>query len=73
MIEILEKAITEIAKLPETQQASMAQWILDELADEERWDRAFEQSLPELEHLGKKALDDYIKGHTEALDPDTLA
>ena len=72
MTELLEKAIAELAKLPESQQESMAQWILDELADESRWDQAFADSLPQLEKLGKKALEDYHAGRTAELNPDEL-
>ena len=72
MIKLLEKAIEELAKLPENQQESMAQWILDELEDEARWDRAFVESLPQLEKLGKKALEDYRAGRTRDLNPDDL-
>ena len=72
MIKLLEKAIEELAKLPENQQESMAQWILDELEDEARWDRAFAESLPQLEKLGKKALEDYRAGRTRDLNPDDL-
>ena len=72
MIKLLEKAIEELAKLPANQQESMAQWILDELEDEARWDQAFAESLPELEKLGKKALEDYRAGRTRDLNPDDL-
>jgi hypothetical protein len=69
---LLEKAIAELTKLPEAQQDSMAQWILDELEDEARWDQAFAGSLPQLEKLGRKALEDYRAGRTRELDPDDL-
>lgn len=72
MTTLLEKAIAELAKLPENQQDSMAQWILDELEDESRWDRAFAASLPQLEKLGKQALEDYRAGRTRELNPDEL-
>ncbi len=72
MIKLLEKAIAEVSKLPKPQQESMAQWILDELEDDARWDRAFAESLPQLEKLGEKALADYHAGRTEELNPDEL-
>lgn len=62
MTTLLEKAIAELAKLPETQQDSMAQWILDELEDETRWNQALAASLSQLEKLGEKALEDYQNG-----------
>jgi hypothetical protein len=70
--ELLEKAIAELSRLSDEEQNSMAQWILDELEDERRWDEAFSNSLPQLEQLAKKALDDYKSGRTQELDPDEL-
>lgn len=72
MTPLLEKAIAELNKLPEAQQETMAQWILEALEDDARWDQAFSHSLPQLEQLGKKAMEDYHAGHTSELDPDTL-
>lgn len=72
MTKLLEKAIAELSKLPEAQQENMAQWILDELQDDARWDQAFSTSLPSLEALAKKALEDYHKGQTYLLNPDEL-
>lgn len=72
MIELLEKAFAEVSKLSEDQQVIFAQWILDELEDESRWDQAFASSLPQIEQLGKKALADYHAGKTKDLDLDKL-
>lgn len=72
MTTLLEKAIAELAKLPETQQDSMAQWILDELEDETRWDQAFAGSLTQLAEMGKKTLQDDKAGRTQELHPDEL-
>jgi len=72
MTELLEKAIAELTKLPEPQQESMARWILEELEDESRWDRAFADSASQLEQLARKALADYDAGRTQELDPDDL-
>lgn len=72
MTELLEKAIAALNRLPETQQESMAKWILEELEDEARWDQAFAESLPQLEKLALKALADHQAGRTQALNPDDL-
>jgi hypothetical protein len=72
MVTLLEQAIAELAKLPEARQERIAEWILAELNDDTRWDTAFVNSLPQLELLGKKALDDHRAGKTQELDPDTL-
>ena len=72
MVELLQKAFAEVSKLPDDEQERFAQWILDELEDETHWDQAFANSLPQLEKLGKKALEDYRAGKTKDLDPDEL-
>jgi hypothetical protein len=72
MTELLEKAIAELSRLPDEQQNTMAQWILEELEDDQRWDAAFANSLPQLEQLAKKALADYRDGRTQELNPDEL-
>lgn len=64
MTELLEKAIAELTRLPDDQQNTMAQLILEELEDEARWDAAFDNSLPQLEKLANKALEDYLKKGT---------
>lgn len=70
MTELLQKAFAELSQLSDEQQDTMAQWILEELEDEKRWDTAFAESLPQLEQLAKKALEDYKAGHTQELNPD---
>jgi hypothetical protein len=72
MTELLEKVIEELSRLPDDQQNSMAQWILEELEDEQRWDTAFSASLPKLEQIAQKALDDHRAGRTRDLNPDEL-
>jgi hypothetical protein len=72
MIKLLEEAIAEVNKLPEAQQEKMAQWILDTLRDEAKWDDAFASTQSQLEQLADKALADYLSGHTQELDVDTL-
>jgi len=41
MTKMLEKAISEVRQLPETDQDAIAQLILEELEDELPWDAAF--------------------------------
>lgn len=38
MTELLQKAITELRKLPEQQQDEVAAWILEKLTDEAAWE-----------------------------------
>ncbi|MDZ4771395.1 MAG: hypothetical protein SGJ24_19905 [Chloroflexota bacterium] len=68
----LSKAIEALSKLPEDRQETMAQWILDELVEEQRWDSAFTGSLNQLAQLGAKALEEHRTGRTQELDPDSL-
>jgi len=44
MVELMEKAISRLTSLPADEQARIAQWILDELEDEQRWNELFKQN-----------------------------
>ena len=72
MTDLLEKAFAEAAKLPEQEQEALAQWILQELESEKRWDELFERSQDILAELGEEALAEFRAGKTQELDPDTL-
>lgn len=41
MTHLLEKALNEVSKLPPEKQDAIAAMILEELADDERWESAF--------------------------------
>lgn len=72
MTELLEKAFTEVAKLPHREQDRMAAWILEEIASERGWDGAFAQSGDELGRLADEALAEHREKKTRILDPDEL-
>lgn len=72
MIKLLEKAVYEMAKLPDEEQEIFARWILEELEDEKRWNELFAKSQDMLSKMAAKALANYRAGLTEVLDPDTL-
>jgi len=72
MTALLERALREVARLPEEEQERIAAWILEELASERRWDESFARSSDALEQLADEALTEYRSGKTEELDPDTL-
>jgi hypothetical protein len=59
-------------QLPETEQDAIAAFILEELEDEARWDRAFSQSQDMLAKLAAEALAEDQAGKTQELDPETL-
>lgn len=72
MTQLLEAAIAELQKLPAPQQDAMAQVILDELADEQHWDRQFEQSQDALARLAAKVRSDIRDGKTRPIGIDEL-
>ena len=72
MTEALEKAFKQISKLPEEEQDTFAEWIIQELESEKRWNQLFEQSQDILEMLADEALQDFRDGKTQELDVDNL-
>ena len=72
MTKLLEKAFAEAAKLPEPDQDRIAAHLLEELADEARWDASFAASASQLERLAAEALAEYKAGRTEELGFDEL-
>ena len=72
MTELLEKAISEIHKLPAEQQDAIAALILDELADEQQWDMAFARSQEKLARLAQKAREDVRAGRVKEIGFDEL-
>lgn len=72
MTGLLERAFAEAAKLSEPEQDALAQWILEELRSEQRWDAAFAASTNVLQQLADEALAEHRAGKTQPLDPDSL-
>jgi hypothetical protein len=72
MTDLLERAFAKASELPEDEQNRIAAALLDELADERKWDEAFESSQNELAALADEARAAYEAGKTEPLDPDQL-
>lgn len=72
MTQQLEKAFAEAAKLSESEQESLAEWILEVIVDEREWDDQFARSHHILDQLAAEALADFEAGSTEELDPDQL-
>lgn len=68
----LQDAFAEAAKLPDDEQDKLAQWVLDELASERRWERTFGASHDALSKLAGGALEEHRRGQTQELDPDRL-
>lgn len=72
MTQLLEKAIDELEKLPNEEQDSFAALLLDELADDARWNDSFRKSEDQLAKSAKEALEEYHAGKTKAEDPSNL-
>jgi len=72
MTKLLEKAFVEASKLSEQEQDTFAAWILEELASERRWEKAFADSTDVLARLADEALAEHHAGQTQVLNPDTL-
>lgn len=66
MTQLLEQALTEVNKLPEPEQDAIASLILNELADERRWQESFARSQGQLAHLAAKVREDIRAGRTQS-------
>ena len=67
MTQLLEKALSQVAKLPASEQDAMAAIVLEELASEKRWAESFEKSQDMLAKLAEKALAEHAGGSTKPL------
>jgi hypothetical protein len=72
MTRALESALAKLATLSVDEQDRIAQWLLDELRDEERWTHQFSASQNALSKLATEARADRAGGRTTELDPDKL-
>ena len=72
MTQLLEHAFNEVSKLSELEQNVLAKWLLEELASERRWEKAFAESEDVLSQLADEALEEHRQGKTRLLDPDRL-
>ena len=67
MTKLLEKALEEVAKLPDSEQDAVAAILLEELASEQRWAASFAMSQDKLAKLAQEALAEYNAGRTKPL------
>ena len=72
MTRLLKQAFEEAARLAETEQDAVGQWLLDELASERRWNDTFGSSHDTLEKFAEEARNDHRASHTRPLEPDPL-
>lgn len=68
MTQLLEKAFAEASKLPDEDQDFVAQIVLDELADEARWQEKFARRPDVLERLADEALAEHARGESQSVD-----
>lgn len=72
MTQLLQKAIAVTSALPETQQDTIAQNMLEEIAAEAKWESSFARSQDALSELAAEALAEDREGKTKELDPSEL-
>lgn len=72
MTQLLERALTEVYKLPPEKQDAIAAVILEELEDEQRWDAAFAASQDKLAKLAQKVRTDIKAGRVQKMGFDEL-
>ena len=70
MTTLLDKAIAKVSKLPTSKQDAIASIILDELEDDELWDKQFAGSQDKLSKLASKVRRDIAAGnvHVKGID-----
>ena len=67
MNKLLERAITELAVLPDDKQEAMASLILEEMAAERGWDERFARSEHKLADLARRAKEQHARGESTPL------
>ena len=73
MGKLLERAIDEAHKLPESEQEAVGAWLLAEIESERRWDELFSRPPSEaLKRMAEEALEEHRRGATTPLNPDAL-
>jgi len=72
MTQLLEQAVSQLQRLPDSEQNTMAQIILEELADNERWDASFESSQDVLARLANAVRADITANKTRTMGFDEL-
>jgi hypothetical protein len=68
----MEQAIQRLRSVPETEQDRLAQFLLNELAEDERWAASTAAHAQALEQRVSDILADDARGLCEPLDPDSL-
>jgi hypothetical protein len=72
MTRALDAVVAKLAMLSPEEQDRIAQWLLEELRDDEHWTRQFADSQDALSKLAAEARADLAAGRATDLDPDKL-
>jgi hypothetical protein len=72
MTRALDAIVAKLATLPPEDQDRIAQWLAEELQDDEHWARQFADSQDALSKLATEARADRAAGRATELDPDKL-
>ena len=72
MTQLLEQALAQLEKLPQDEQDAIAALILEEIADERRWDESFARSQDRLAELAAKVRGDIQAGRVRDVGVDEL-
>ncbi len=72
MATLLDRAISEMSKLPKRERDRIARWLLEEIASEGRWAEAFDGSRDALDRLAGEALEEHRRGRSKPLDSGRL-
>jgi len=72
MTKLLERALDELRKCSEHEQDAIAAMILEEIADDRRWDEAFAATQPDLEKIAERVRGNIRVGLTRDMRPDDL-
>ena len=70
MTQLLQQALAEVQKLSTSEQDAIATLILEELADEQRWEQAFAGSQDRLAQLAAKVREDIRAGRVKDVGVD---
>jgi hypothetical protein len=72
MTEMLDRAVAKLAALPRDDQDRIARWLLEEIPDEEFWDRRFSETQDALAKLAIETRKERVAGKVTELDPEKL-
>jgi hypothetical protein len=72
MTKSLEQAIERLQQMPEERQDALAQLLLHEIDEEERWRQSTAANAEKLQGLVNEVMKDDRSGKCEPLDPDNL-